>query len=215
MSVRILSAFFGVAGLLAGCGTVVTEPLTQDELVTSGFAVVSPTGAIDLGLDQVDVNKIIRFGQNGYAYQVGFDNTDGLFAVSGLLPTTSVTPTPTGTAIYQGNYQIAIVDNITLDAPGRPGIWGDPTIQKGPLTLLADFSDGSVQTPLGSALTVNGNVDDDLGGLNGNVQYGGVTGDLDMLIGGDQAIGAFHGEGNVGPGTDDDYMYAGGFIADR
>ena len=135
---------------------------------------------------------------------------EGLFAVAGLFPGTSVTARPSGSASYSGVYNLIEIEDIAI-SDGE--INGRRTLQSGDLTLLANFGSNTIVSAPGSDLAVNGSmVGTD---LNGTVRYNGVTGNLDGLVGGNQAIGAFHGEGNVGPGTQDDYMYAGGFIADR
>ena len=216
MSAKMLSALCGALGLLAGCGTAVTDALTQDELTRTGFVEVpeiNKNGLINIGLENDIVTRAYRaspgnFG--GYAFQTGGIDGEGLFAVAGLFPGTSVTRPPSGTASYFGEYNLIAIDNIAI----RNGeINGDRTLHTGDLVLLADFDNNAIFSAPGSDLAVNGAID--VTGINGTVRFNGVTGSLDGLVGGNQAIGAFHGEGNVGPGTDDDYMYAGGFIADR
>ena len=214
MSVRILSAVFGVAGLLAGCGTVVTEPLTQDELTTTLFATPSASGAIDIGLvnnvSNIDV-RVPGLPNSGYAIQTGAIPGEGLFAASGLLPADIPTFRPSsGFVTYAGEYRLIEINDIDIVGGEIRGI---PQEQSGPLNLTADFTNNTLQSQSGSDLAVIGTVNG--ADINGSVIYNGVIGDLDGLIGGKVVVGAFHGEGNVGPGTADDYMYSGGFIADR
>ncbi len=217
MSAKILSVLCGAMGVLAGCGAAVTDPLTQDELTTTGFVRapnISSSGAIDIGLENNVETRVARTSANslsGYAFQTGAIPNEGLFAVAGLLPGTTVTSAPvTGTASYSGSYNLFEITNIGISG-GQ--IRGTPALQTEPLTLIANFANDKLVDDGGSDLTVNGTVNGtDIGGT---VTFNGVQGNLDGLIGGNRAIGAFHGEGNVGPGTDDDYMYAGGFIANR
>jgi hypothetical protein len=72
---------------------------------------------------------------------------------------------------------------------------------EGDISLSVDFADQTIQ---GSDrdLTVNGEFED--GTLSGNVNYDGISGDLRGVMGGDKAVGAFHGESS-------DQIFAGGF----
>lgn len=216
MSAKILSAFCGVMGLLAGCGAAVDPALTQNELTTTGFVRVpniSNSGVINIGLENDITTRVVPTSPgsfSGYAIQTGAIPNEGLFAVAGLLPNSTVTTPPSGTASYSGAYSLIEINNINI-AGGE--IRGTPALRSEPLTLIANFANNKLVDDGGSNLQVNGTVNGtDIGGT---VRYNGVQGNLDGLIGGNRAIGAFHGEGNVGPGTSDDYMYAGGFIANR
>lgn len=216
MSAKILGALCGAMGLLAGCGAAVDPALTQDELTTTGFVRVpniSNSGVISIGLEDNVTTQVYRTSLNsgsGYAIQTGAIPNEGLFAVAGLLPNTTVTNPPSGTASYNGTYNLIEINNINISG-GE--IRGTPALRSEPLTLIANFANDKLVDDGGSDLQVNGTVNGtDIGGT---VTYNGVQGNLDGLIGSNRAIGAFHGEGNVGPGTSDDYMYAGGFIANR
>jgi predicted ATP-dependent Lon-type protease len=211
-----MGALLAALSLLAACDAATTDPQTQNDLTTTGFVQVpniNKNGVIDIGLES-DVNTQVHrasagnFG--GYAFQTGAVANEGLYAVAGLFPGTSVTPRPAGAAIYSGQYNLMEISNIELNGGF---INGDRALRAGNLTLLADFGSNTIVSAPGSALVVNGTANGT--NIDGTVSYGGVTGALDGLVGGNQAIGVFHGEGNVGPGTADDYMYAGGFIADR
>ena len=217
MSVKILSVLCGTVGLLAGCGTEGAVPLTQNQLTTTGFvggSNISNSGVIDIGLQNNVNSRVARtspFSGSGYAIQTGGIPNEGLFAVAGLLPNTTVSPTPiSGTASYTGSYNLIEINDIGISGGV---IRGTPELRSEPLTLIANFENDILVDDGGSDLAVNGTVNgSDIGGT---VTYNGVQGNLDGLIGGNRAIGAFHGEGNVGPGTNDDYMYAGGFIANQ
>jgi hypothetical protein len=217
MSAKILSVLCGAMALLAGCGAAVDGALTQDELTTTGFVRapnISNSGVIDIGLENDVTTRVAQTSPgsgSGYAFQTGAIPNEGLFAVAGLLPNTTVTAVPTsGFASYSGSYNLVQVSNINISG-GE--IQGTPELLTEPLTLIANFANDKLVDDGGSDLQVNGTVNGtDIGGT---VTFNGVQGNLDGLIGGNRAIGAFHGEGNVGPGTDDDYMYAGGFIANR
>ena len=217
MSAKIISLLCGAMGLLAGCDAAATDPLTQNELTTTGFVRapnISNTGFIDIGLQNDVTTRVAQTSLgsgSGYAFQTGAIPNEGLFAVAGLLPNTTVTAVPTtGFASYSGSYNLVQVSNINISG-GE--IRGTPALLTEPLTLIANFANDKLVDDGGSNLQVNGIVSGtDIGGT---VTYNGVQGNLDGLIGGNRAIGAFHGEGNVGPGTQDDYMYAGGFIANR
>ena len=213
MSVRIYGALFGAISLLSACDAAGTKIPTQDELTTTGFVLPSSTGVINIGLQNNVNSRVAQTSPGsgiGYAFQTGAIPDEGLFAVAGLLPNSTVTARPAGTASYTGTYNLIAVDNIDYSGGF---ITGDQTLENGNLTLLANFASNTVFSAPGSDLAVTGVVNGN--DITGSVAYNGVAGNLDGLIGGNRAIGAFHGEGNVGPGTDDDYMYAGGFIATR
>ena len=214
MSAKILGMICGAMGLLAGCGAAVTDGLSQDQLTTTGFVNPSASGAINIGLENNITNVVERvpgLPNSGYAIQTGAIADEGLFAVAGLLPAAIPTSRPSsGSVTYAGEYNLIEINDI--DIVGDE-IIGFPQLRSGNLDLTANFNNGTLQSQPGSGLTVNGTVNGaDIGGT---VIYNGVAGNLDGLIGGKVVVGAFHGEGNVGPGTQDDYMYAGGFIADR
>jgi hypothetical protein len=223
MSAKILGAFCGLMGLLAGCGAAVDGALTQDELTTTRIVhpnEINKNGVINIGLNR-DVSIPTTFpaspgNSGGYAMQTGAIDNQGLFAVSGLFAGTNVSQPPSGSAIYAGTFNLIEITDIEIaDNPitGSPEINGERGLQSGDLTLVASFSDDWIRSTPGSELTVDGRlIGTDIVGI---VQYNGIDGSLEGMAGGDQAIGAFHGEGNVGPGTADDYMFAGGFIADR
>lgn len=215
MSVRTVGMLCGAMGLLSACDAAGVDTPTQDELTTTGFAQPSATGVINIGLEDNITSRVAQTSAGsgiGYAFQTGAIPQEGLFAVAGLLPGTaaSMTPRPSGTASYSGTYNLVEVENIDL---GGGFITGDPTLRSGNVTLISNFASGSIIDSGTSALSVNGTVNG--ANLGGTVTYNGVQGNLDGLIGGNRAIGAFHGEGNVGPGSEDDYMYAGGFITTR
>lgn len=200
MKMRTAVVAFGVMLLLTACNT-------QDNLTTTRFATPSATGVINIGLQdaQSRVYTTPFDSRSGYAFQIGQIPNEGLFAVAGLLPGSTVTAPPTGSASYSGTYNLVTVSGISMD---NDSIGGFTRGYSGDLTLLANFANGNVVSAPGSALTVDGTATGR--NLSGTVTFEGVEGDLRGLIGGDNAIGAFHGEGN-----DDTYMFAGGFIAGR
>ena len=218
MSVRIYGALFGAISLLSACDAAGTNTPTQDALTTTEFRIPNADGSFNVNFRQSTLPQTYRTSSgssSGYSFQAGSINEEGLFAVAGILPGSFVTDPPrTGTAAYVGTYNLVTIDDIrfqTNAATGEREIIGQPTLVAGNLTLLANFDDNRIYDNGAGSLDVEGTVNGkDIGGT---VTYNGVQGNLDGLIGGNRAIGAFHGEGNVGPGTDDDYMYAGGFIA--
>jgi hypothetical protein len=201
MKIRRAGAAFGVMLLIAACGA------TQENLTTTRFVTPSPTGAINIGLQDATsrVYTTSTDSRSGFAFQTGQIENEGLFAVAGLLPGSTVTAAPSSSANYTGTYNLVAISGIALT---DDSIYGFRREESGSLTLQANFANGSVVSAPGSALSVNGTANGR--DLSGTVSYNGISGALDGLIGGDRAIGAFHGEGN-----DDTYMYAGGFIANR
>jgi hypothetical protein len=201
MKIRLAGAAFGVMLLFSGCGA------TQENLTTTRFVTPSPTGAINIGLQDATsrVYTTSTDSRSGFAFQTGQIENEGLFAVAGLLPGSTVTAAPSGSANYTGTYNLVAISGIALT---DDSIYGFRREESGSLALRANFGNGNVTSAPGSALIVNGNANGTV--MRGTVTYQGVSGDLNGLIGGDRAIGAFHGEGN-----DDTYMYAGGFIANR
>ena len=216
MSVRIYGALFGAISLLSACDAAGTNTPTQDALTTTGFVAPSATGVINIGLEGFPLSRVAQTFPNsgvGYAFQAGSIANEGLFAVAGVLPGTesALTLPPVGSATYSGTYNLVEVSNVSL---GSQSITGSQNLRSGTLDLAANFANNTLVSIGGGALSVNGRVESG-NEMTGTVSYGGVSGDLGGFIGGNRAIGAFHGEGNVGPGSDDDYMYAGGFIAAR
>jgi hypothetical protein len=215
MSAKILSVLCGAMALLAGCGAAVDGALTQDELTTVGRVEspnISSKGVIQLGLDNVSP-RFTFTGQNGngFSAQTGSRDGEGLYAVAGTFQNQPVFEPITGNVTYSGTYHVLVIDDITLinDYISAPNV----TSEEGPIDLQASFANNSFQS-IGSGPLV---VDAELVGtqISGDVTFHGVPGTIDGFAGGDQAVAAIYGEGNVGPGTADDYMFAGGFIADR
>ena len=177
----------------------------EPDYTESEFVTPSASGTYVGDLDIIDSTVMTDGFGNGFSYAIGFYPADGdttsIKAIAGLLPGTSVNEVPTsGTASYQGVYGVAFVTDISVSSNILSGYAGEET---GGITLNADFSAGTLQGSAGG-LTVNGDFSST--DLNGTVEFNGLTGELDGLIGGDATIGVFHG-------NDDHDVFAGGFGA--
>lgn len=177
----------------------------EPDYTESEFVIPSASGTYVGELDIIDSTVMTDGAGNGFSYAIGFypavGDTTSIKAIAGLLPGTSVTEVPTsGTASYHGVYGVAFVTDISVSSSILSGYAGEET---GSITLNADFSAGTLKGSAGG-LTVNGEFSGT--DLNGTVEFNGLTGELDGLIGGDATIGVFHG-------NDDDDVFAGGFGA--
>ncbi len=193
---RTLSVLAPIA-MLSACGSTSSDP------TSSSFASPTVLGTF-LGTPLNNERAGSEFsGGDGYAYRVG-TNSDGALAQSGLTTGTSVIAAgPSSVVSYTGSYEVARIRNIDVN---NGFLTGQSDIVSGGLVLNADFGAGTLTgSGGGGALTVNGTLSGQ--NIGGTVQYLGTTGQLTGLAGSDQAIGAFHGNG-------DTVVYGGGFIAD-
>ena len=197
MKVNKLGATLAMAAmLLSACGSDITH---------SGFRSVdeaSEDGVVNVSLlNRVDGN-IFDANYGGVAYVIGVD-LEQYEAWAGVMPNSTVgAEMDNGSATYTGQYSLAKVSGVDLvnDTPT-----GNAGADFGNITLTADFDR---QTIIGSDgdLEIDGRIDGTA--LSGDVEYEGIDGELQGVIGADAAIGAFHGH-------DSDTVYAGGFVAER
>lgn len=196
-------------GLVAGCSNEGTSG------VTTGFAAPDASGAIP-GLDRTFVNNVITSSitGNAFAYEVGAITEDGFHAYSGLVPGTAVTPPPsTGQATYTGVFFVGFMGDLTTDDVSVTGIPGEDT---GSIVMDIDFANGAMTA---QGIGIDDNTDALLNGnafevtgtfsgtqMTGTATYNGVSGPMEGLMGGNEAIGVFHGESNT-------QLHAGGFGA--
>ena len=148
---------------------------------------------------------------NGFAAQTGSRNGEGLYAVAGTFQNEPVFAPVSGQVNYSGTYHILVIDDITLS--GGYISAPDVTEERGAIELQAEFSTDTLQSVGNGPLVVNANLSGTQ--ITGDVTFHGVPGSINGFASGNQAVAAVYGEGNVGPGNADDYMYAGEFIADR
>lgn len=190
-----------MALLLAGA---CTGTPSQDDLTFSGFVTPS-NGGINAGLTQATTNGLIDDDGEGFLFQTGVRDGEGLEAVVGLLPGTDTTFRPSaGSATYTGEYMIGTVTEIELSSGFIGGIPGET---RGSLDLQVDFASGAVTGASGNGqLSLSGGLNGRE--LSGTAEFQGVEGPLSGNVGGDQAFGVFHG-------NNADLIYAGGFIAER
>lgn len=182
------------AMFLAGC-----EAQIIDDNTDSRFDTPSASGSF-ASVSNGSSGGIFVNGQ-GFAFEAGASNDTGLIAVSGLLPSTTVSAPPvSGSAVYNGRYELVRVSSFSLNYDTNE-ISGFALQDSGDISLTANF-DSSKLTGSSGDLSVNG----DINGVNldGSVRYKDVRGTLDGLIGSDKAVGVFHG-------NDSDEIYAGGF----
>lgn len=202
---RLLSVVGIVA--LSACGGSETSSGAFGVSTQSGFSIPTRIGQIREGLAQTTSGADVDFTGNGYGYQVGVLNGNGLRAFAGVTPNTTVSAPPRmGTGTYTGTYEVA---SGRLTGGIGPNLQEfRPTRGSGPLDVTVNYDTGAfsaASTTIGAPrLTgqVNGTT------LTGTVRYGVVTGELRGLVGGDRAVGAFHGSNSV-------TVFAGGFSATR
>jgi len=202
---------FACVGLsMAACN------LTGGDISESRFATPSSSGTFsepgrdilrDSGLRSSTTNNLV-------AYNITGADFEGFRATAGIASGASVTaPQDGGNATLSGRFDLVTMQSITESGDRISGVsFGD----FGNLTLVADFVDdtltgsstgfdaGSLNTRLrNNPISVDGTISGTT--LSGTVTYNGVTGPLQGLVGGNEAIGAFHG-------NSDSQIHAGGFI---
>ncbi len=188
------------------CALILSACTDTSDVIDSGFEDVDASGNFEHRLDpKQNISDVVFAGNDGFSYQVGVLEGEGFVAEVGMLPTTSVSALPTsGSAIYTGIYELAGIEDSFIDDDGD--LHGQPIFESGVISLSASFGNGTLKGESNNGnLIVNGNFDGK--NLDGSVEYNGIDGDLDGLIGGDRTVGIFHGH-------DDENIYAGGFIAD-
>lgn len=195
-TISVLTLALSTFTLLA-CAEV--EP-TQSDFVT-----LAADGSMDTGLDVRLDSGDSDFSGNGYTIEIGGEagfTSAGFRASAGMFPGSSVGDLPsTGTAVLSGTYEVVYGNSITASALGTKGLFGYSSAN---IDLTADFTNGTLigQT---SRLVVSGLFSGSV--LDGFVTFDGTAGTLDGLIGGDNAIGIFHGHS-------DTEIFAGGFLVD-
>ncbi len=138
---------------------------------------------------------------NGYALELGRNET-AFSARVGLLPGTSGGTLPlSGIASMSGAYQVAEVGK----SQGEDIEYGEPQVTSGRITLRADFQFGTLQGSDG-VLTVDGVFSG--ANLTGSTYFNAREAALAGVVGTDRAVGVFHG-------SDDTSAFVGGFITDR
>lgn len=183
---------------LAACG--------GGEPVASGFRTPSASGSITEGLtqDRSATVRSSRYSSNGFAYSVGDTNGDGFAAYSGVLPTTNVgSQVSSGTVNLSGRYEVAYIDNITLNSNL---LTGRSYVDYGAFSATADFNNNTF-TGSNSSRTfrVSGAISGQA--ISGTSVMDGVTGEMTGVIGTRGAVGAVHGSSSS-------FIYAGGFYAE-
>ena len=183
----------GAAFAMSGC--------IQNLNTHSSFTTLSQAGTLGKTLgSQSKVTEIDSDG-DGFASISGTRSSTGLEASSGFVVTSALDPLPTtDSATYSGTYEISTITSIYVSGDS---IFGLPGVDRGSIDLNVDFDAASISGSTGN-LSVDGEFSSG-GNIDGNVTYRGVSGDLAGQIGGNKAIGAFHG-------NDADLIYAGGFL---
>jgi len=172
----------------------------------SGFQTPSNTGDIAPSLTSARRGSDITLSGDGYAYAVGLGDV-GLLGKSnqfagyaGIVPTTTVsTPPTTGSATWNGTYEVGKIDGFTSSGDTISAV---SHLYGNTISLTANFASGTLIGSNGF-LSVNGNFTGST--LSGSVDYIGTGGALTGLVGATGAVGAFHGH-------DSNNVFAGGFI---
>lgn len=192
------------SGVLAGCQS------QADDFTTSSFAAVVAVGSSSAEiagstLAQRITGSDVNADGDGYAYETGVEDGEGFFARAGLIPGTSVADLPSsGSAEMSGRYEAARVTGIDLNN-GR--LTGFARKANGSITLTADFDAQTLKgTSNNDLLTVDGTFEGKT--LDGRVVYRDIPGVLAGKVGGNEAIGVFHGK-------TEDALMSGGFIVTK
>lgn len=203
--------------LALALGAFTLSGCLEPDQTSSGFKTPTSSGSLS-GNGGSQVRSGDEFSDltgNGFAYQAGAIKSAGFQANAGLVPGASVTELPaTGSATMSGVFEVAVVTSIYA---GGSQLNGQSFVDRGSVSLTADFDRGTLTgggNGLDGGLTNfylkenSLSVDGTFTGqeLKGTVSYDGVSGPLRGLIGGDEVIGAFHG-------NSDNQVHAGGFIA--
>ncbi len=173
------------------------------DVTTSGFDKPSSTGrpngttsAYEWGADTSAVTS------NRYAYEVGPTWLDKFGAFSGISSGASVTAPPdTGVVTMTGSYEAAYMFGIEA---GFVVSSGYASRDSGSMSVSVDYAAGTlVGGSNDGTLAVNGTFTGT--SLGGSATFDGVSGPLKGLVGGNEAIGVFHGHNST-------TTHAGGFI---
>lgn len=185
----------GAAACVSACGLT--------DVTTSGFDKPSSTGrpngttsAYEWGADTSLVTG------NRYAYEVGPTFWDKFGAFSGISSGAAVTAPPaSGVVTMTGSYQAAYMFGIDGGFVVSTGYANETA---GSMSVSVDYGAGTLTGGSSSGrLSVNGTFTGT--SLGGTASFDGVSGPLDGLVGGDEAIGVFHGHNST-------KTHAGGFI---
>lgn len=203
--------------LIAGCVSPTEEDAPQFASTTftpqyqSGFAPLDATNAIDVVLkDRIDGGYSDANGR-GFAYAVGIASDGTYSAYSALLPQTTVTAMPAGaSATYTGAYEYVDIDYATSN--GSNSRSATATRDAGTLRLTANLGTNQitgtgVSAGSGGTLSMNASYDQNQT-ISGTVFAGSNSGTVTGKIGGDHAVGAFHGSNVFG-------AFSGGFYTTK
>lgn len=173
---------------------------STESRTSSGFQTPSNIGYLGPELTSALRGSDISVSGDGYAYAVGEDLNGDFAGYAGIIPTTLVLAPPiSGSATWNGTYNLAQITGIELPAGGLQGYKAEFT---GALSLTADFAAGTL-VGASPELSVTGAFSGST--LSGSTVFRGLNGTLTGLVGATGAVGAFHGNG----ATD---LYAGGFM---
>ncbi|WP_322890239.1 MULTISPECIES: hypothetical protein [unclassified Yoonia] len=187
---RVKIAIAAIA-LASGC----TDQIIDNRTV-SRFATPSSAGTFS---SPSGTNRNYIIAGQGFAYKAGVASNQDIVAVAGIIPGTTVTAIPTtGNTVYAGQYRLVSVGGFTLD---NGLLRGTETPVSGSISLGVNFAERTISGTSGN-LAVNGTFVGNT--MSGDVTYSGISGDLRGVIGGDKAVGAFHGESPT-------QLFAGGF----
>lgn len=202
---------FKTPTLLLAASTLAIAGCASPDITESGFYRPSegiPSATPVTTLIDIKASGVLTISDTTVvSYGVGLspwlETAETAKAVAGLNPAFSVIDHQTsGTASYTGVYALAYMQNVKSILTV---VSGSPGYDSGNITLTANFDAGTITGNSGH-LNVDGTfVGQNLGG---SVEYNGVEGELGGLIGQFRTAGIFHG-------NDSDFVYAGGFLANR
>ncbi len=196
-------AFLAACGSSGGNeGRIVVDVDASSTLpIVSAITIVTADGQFAGRLRNLEQGFVQDTDGDGYAYRAGTSATRGAVAEAGILPGTRVAPAPSNVVTFEGQYQLAIIDDISVTGTT---LSGEIRREQGDLELVADFGRGTLSVDNGP-FRVDGAISN--GRVTGTVRYENVTGSLVGLAGADRTVGVFEGNSNT-------VTYAGGFVAD-
>ncbi|MGH1578334.1 hypothetical protein [Planktotalea sp.] len=174
--------------------------LETDTKLSSGFGTPRADGTFSASLATIFKGSFEDDLGNGYAVELGRDDTR-FSAMVGLLPGTDVGPLPkTGIASMRGTYSVSEVGK----SKGDEREYGEVATTTGRILLRADFEFGTLQGSDG-ILSVDGEFTTQT--LRGSAYFNSRQAALAGKVGQDRVIGIFHG-------ADDESTFAGGFLVE-
>lgn len=191
--------FLAAFGLLGACTSSALNNATNTRFEDPN---TNGTFNVDFSTTQSTRKQYKDDDNDGYAFMGGVIEGDGLHAVAGILPQTTVDAPVSAKVDYTGRYNMLSIESISISGGY---VSGTPDTRTGELTGTADFGAKTFNAKSGNGLSLTGTISGT--NVTGTMDYKDtVSGQFKALAGEDKAIGVFHGKSDSG-----DQMVAGGF----